>query len=401
MVCIAINLLLLLSLTALSILSVTSATTIGVTYSTSFSVGVAPERVAEKVVSMKIPAVRLLDSNPAMIGAFAYTNVSLFLSIPNPLVPLLASNSAVAKQWVHRHVLPFYPHTKISIISVGNDDIADSPDVSRFLLRAMQHVRRSLKDHRIYKISVSTTFSLFNIVSMARPPSAARFQQPNGEVILRPILQFLERTNSSFLINLHPYSLYRSSWTFTIGFCLLQVSPYGFITDPATGIKYTNLFDVMLDSLVRSLADMGHAKIPVIVAETGWPSSGIDASEVDATLLYGRLFFTSLIAHLRGNGTTLKNRGPSEVYLFELLDKDCDGLRNWGLLYNNMTNKYGELVYAVDHHDPIIDPLVAGLVIGAILGVGVLIFGIRRGWTYEDFEKFFDFLRKILDHLKR
>ncbi|CAA7060395.1 unnamed protein product [Microthlaspi erraticum] len=343
---IAFYLLLLFSITAVAIPPTSSAATIGVTYSTpgsiSDSVQLSPDKIAEKIVSMKIPAVRLLDSNPAMIRAFAYTNVSLFLSVPNPLVPLLASNRSLAMRWVYRHVLPFYPRTKISVISVGNDAISYSPDVSPFLLRAMQNVHLSLTDLRIYKISVSTTFSFFNIVPTAFPPSAAQFQQPNGEVIIRPILQFLERTNSSFLINLYPYNIYRSNFPIPIGFALFEETPFNFRDDLTTGVRYRNLFDMMVDAVISSMAVMGHENLPLIVAETGWPSSGIDAGEVDATMLYSEMFLRALLTHLRsGSGTPLRKEGVSEVYVFELVEKEAkQGIRNWGLLHHNMTSKY-------------------------------------------------------------
>ncbi|KAJ4895925.1 Glycosyl hydrolase superfamily protein [Raphanus sativus] len=326
----------------------TSATTIGVTYSTPTSISttsaaaLSPDRIAAKVVSMKIPAVRLLDSSPSMIRAFAYTNVSLFLSVPNPLVPLLASNRSLAMRWCYRHVLPFYPRTRISIISVGNDVVSYSPDVSPFLLRAMQNVHLSLADLRIYKISVSTTFSFFNVVPTAFPPSSAQFQEPTGEVIIRPILQFLERTNSSFLINLFPYNVYRSIFSIPVGFALFEEGPFNFRDDLTTGVRYRNLFDMMVDAVISSMAVMGHENLPVIVAETGWPSSGIDAGEVDATLLYSEMFLKALLGHLRsGVGTPLRKEGVAEVYVFELVEKEAkQGIRNWGLLHHNMTSKY-------------------------------------------------------------
>ncbi|CAH8360488.1 unnamed protein product [Eruca vesicaria subsp. sativa] len=323
----------------------TTATTIGVTYTTSTSSPLSPDKLAAKVVSMNIPSIRLLDSNPTLIRAFAYTNVSLFLSVPNPLVPLLASNRSLAMRWCYRHVLPFYPRAKISTISVGNDVVSYSPDVSPFLLRAMQNVHLSLADLRIYKISVSTTFSFFNIVPTAFPPSSAQFQEPNGEVIIRPILQFLERTNSSFLVNLFPYNMYRSSFSIPVGFALFEEGPFNFRDDLTTGVRYRNLFDMMVDAVISAMAVMGHENLPVVVAETGWPSSGIDGGEVDATLLYSEMYLKGLLGHLRsGGGTPLRREGVAEVYVFELVERDDDGkrgVRNWGLLHRNLSSKYG------------------------------------------------------------
>ncbi|KAF8044822.1 hypothetical protein N665_6503s0001 [Sinapis alba] len=124
-----------------------SAAKVGVTYSTpdfsSGSVQVSPQRIVAKIVSMEIEAVRLLDPTPEMIGAFASTKVSLFLSVPNPLVPMFASDRLQAFDWVKLHVLPFHNRTKISMISVGNDVSSTWPEAPPplFLLQAIKNVR--------------------------------------------------------------------------------------------------------------------------------------------------------------------------------------------------------------------------------------------------------------------
>ncbi|ESQ44332.1 hypothetical protein EUTSA_v10006480mg, partial [Eutrema salsugineum] len=315
-------LLLLISFTAIAIPSITSATTIGVTYSnpasTYSSIPILPEKIASKVVAMNFQAVRLLDSNPEMIRAFADTNVAILLSIPNPMIPVLASNLSLASLWVYHNVFVFYPRTKISVISVGDDVISSysSPDdPPLFLLRAMQNVQKSLENLGIFKISVSTTFSFSSIIPNAFPPSSAKFEQGNGEAIIRPILRFLERTNSSFIIKIDPYEMYRSRSSTTIGFAIFESSSFNFREDLTTGVKYHNLFDMMVDAVISSMAVMGHENLPVIVAETGWPSTG----GIGATPYYSWRFLRSLIGHLRrGSGTPLRKGGPLEVYIFEL-----------------------------------------------------------------------------------
>ncbi|CAH8277977.1 unnamed protein product [Arabidopsis lyrata] len=91
-----------------------------------------------------------LDSNPAVISAFAYTNVSLLLSSSYPcfksfardaLGPYLCASLPISQQFPSPEVSPF------------------------FLLRAMQNVHISLSDLRIYGISVSTTFSFFDLTT--------------------------------------------------------------------------------------------------------------------------------------------------------------------------------------------------------------------------------------------
>ncbi|CAA0827029.1 Glycosyl hydrolase superfamily protein, partial [Striga hermonthica] len=43
--------------------------------------------------------------------------------------------------------------------------------------------------------------------------------EPIGSLLIRPLLHFLSETNSSFLINLYPYRIYRINSEIPIAFC--------------------------------------------------------------------------------------------------------------------------------------------------------------------------------------
>ncbi|KAJ0045056.1 hypothetical protein Pint_06425 [Pistacia integerrima] len=319
-----------------------SLTTIGITYTSPTTTTTAnPEHIASTVTSLNFQAVRLPGADPSIIRAFAYTNTSLLLSIPNILVPPLASNRSLALGWLYRHVLPFYPRSRISLISVGNDVFDSTPDFSPFLLPAIRNVYLALRDLDINKVPVSTTFSFYNIITTSFPPSSARFEEPAGSLILKPLLQFLDDTNSSFLVNLYPYNMYRLYNEIPLGFALFQDFPFNFRDDLVTGVRYKNLFDMMADSVVSAMVVAGHVNTPIIVAEIGWPSSGADSGEVEATRVYVEMYLKGLVAHLRsGLGTPLRKEGIAEVYIYELVDKEGKGNRSWGILHQNLTKKY-------------------------------------------------------------
>ncbi|XP_052185319.1 glucan endo-1,3-beta-glucosidase 12 [Diospyros lotus] len=335
--------LILLSLLFASGVSSLPVTTIGVTYNPSRVAHhpPSPDHVASRIQSsLKLfSAVRLPDPDPATIRAFAYSNISLLLNVPNSLLPALAANASAAKLWLYTHVLPFYPRARISTISVGSDALLD-PDVADpdlRLLPALRNLHRSLRDLGIHSIAVSTTFSFVHVITTAFPPSAAEFQQPLADLLVKPLLQFLDQTNSSFLINLHPYSVYSLNHDIPIGYALFQEEPFSFRDDPLTGVRYRNLFDTMVDAVISAMAVAGHENIPVIVTETGWPS--------DDDSNYSEMYIKGLIRHLRsGLGTPLRKEGVAETYIYQLLDapddKNQSQRQNWGILYPNMTNKY-------------------------------------------------------------
>ncbi|XP_073024741.1 glucan endo-1,3-beta-glucosidase 13-like [Primulina eburnea] len=339
-----------------------SATTVGVTYNTMTPDVPPPEHVVPVLQSLKISAVRLLNPSPAAVRSFAYTNISLLLSVPNYLIPSFAANRSAADLWLYSHVLPYHPRTRISLISVGSDAITDvattysTQDPSTILLSAMQNLHLSLRDLGVHTVRVSTTFSFVEIMTTSFPPSAAEFQEPISSLILRPLLQFLDETNSSLLINLYPYNVYRINAEIPIGFALFQENPFNFRDDVVTGVRYRNLFDMMVDAVVAAMAVAWQENIPVIVTETGWPSE----TEPQAAGNYAEMYLKGLMKHLRsGLGTPLRKEGVTEAYVYQLFDESnskyngssANGTydyastreragQHWGIMHPNLTMKF-------------------------------------------------------------
>ncbi|XP_054788471.1 glucan endo-1,3-beta-glucosidase [Prosopis cineraria] len=346
-----------ISLFLLSLLPlVPSLPCFGVTYSSpsnsSHPRSHPPFLLPAAIHSLNLASLRLEDSDPSIIRSFLYTNVSLFLTIPNYLVPPIAANRSAALSWLYVHVVPFYPRAKISTISVGNDFVDASPDSVDQLLPAIRNLHLSLRDLGIRKISVSTSFSFVSAISTPFPPSAAQFREPPGDNVIGPLLRFLRDTNSSFLINVYPYNLYRLRSEIPIGIALFQEHAFNFRDDVTTGVRYYNLFDMMIDAVVSAMAVAGYENIPIIVTETGWPSASSTGNEADANKVYAEIYLKGLVKHLKsGKGTPLRKEGLSEVYIYELFDKEPERGkhplgRSWGILYPNLTMKYHHIDFS-------------------------------------------------------
>ncbi|KAK6933062.1 Glycoside hydrolase family 17 [Dillenia turbinata] len=317
-----------------------SLPTLGVTYTPTSTH--TPEQIATTLRNLKLHRVRLPpETDPNTVRAFSYSNISLLLTLPNNLIPAVSSNRSAALQWLYRHVIPFYPRAHISTISVGTNILDSSSDLTEDILPAIRNVHLSLHDLGIHRISVSTTLSFINVMTTAFPPSSAEFQEPVGELLIKPLLQFLKETNSSFLMDLYPYNVYRMNSEIPIGFALFQEDRFNYRDDTVTGVRYRNLFDMMVDSVVTAMAVAGHENIPIAVVETGWPSGG---GESDANEVYAELYLKGLVKHLNGGlGTPLRKEGVAETYIYELFDdanRDTKIGKNWGVLYSNLTKKY-------------------------------------------------------------
>ncbi|KAL5709253.1 hypothetical protein ACHQM5_019964 [Ranunculus cassubicifolius] len=297
--------------------------------------------------TLKINSIRLPDSDPDIIRSFSYSGISLLLSIPNSFIPQIADNQSEALRWLNRHVTPFYPRVHISTISVGNNVVSDlgNGNVSDVVIYAMRSVRESLDELGITKISVSTSFSFTDVITTAFPPSSGEFHESVTESLMKPVLQFLAETHSPFLISVYPYELYRTEPTIPLGYALFEEPAFMYRDDTMSGVRYRNLFDSMVDSVITAIAKLGHENIPVIVTETGWPNID-ETKDVDADRIYAEMYIRGLVRHVKsGRGTPLRKEGVPETYVFELFDNSeindtSEIRRQWGILNQDMTQKY-------------------------------------------------------------
>ncbi|XP_004251443.2 LOW QUALITY PROTEIN: glucan endo-1,3-beta-glucosidase [Solanum lycopersicum] len=346
--------------TAVTATGSTATTTIGFTYSAAVDNSPPPEHVVTALQSLNIPAVRLLNPSPTLIRAFSYSNISLLLTVPNYLVGAFAANRSAATVWVYNNVLPFHPRARISLISVGSDVISSTggpgiTDPTTALVPAMQNLHHALIDLGIRTVSVSTTFSFINVITTAFPPSAAEFQEPVNSLVIRPVLEFLEETNSSLLMNVYPYNVYRLHGEIPISFALFQEGPFNFRDDVVTGVRYHNLFDMMVDAVIAAMAVSGYENVPLILTETGWPSND-EHMNAEESQMYAEKYLQGLISHLKsGLGTPLRKEGAAQAYIYQLFDDgpESNSKKNnltsdggetvhqyWGVMYHNMTMKY-------------------------------------------------------------
>ncbi|KAJ7966744.1 putative Glucan endo-1,3-beta-glucosidase [Quillaja saponaria] len=302
-----------------------------------------PSATAQLLQSTSIEKVRLYGSDPAIIKALANTGIGIVIGAANGDIPGLASDPNFANNWINSNVLPFYPASKIILISVGNEVISSNDqNLMNQLLPAMQNVQNALNAASLGgKIKVSTVHTMA-VLRQSEPPSSGSFH-PNLGNVLKGLLEFNSATGSPFAINPYPYFAYQSDpRPETLAFCLFQ--PNAGRVDSNTGIKYMNMFDAQVDAVRSALNSMGFKNVEIVVAETGWPYKG-DSNEVGPSLENAKAYNGNLIAHLRSMvGTPLMPGKSVDTYLFALYDEDLKpgpaSERSFGLFKPDLTAAY-------------------------------------------------------------
>ncbi|XP_002967295.2 glucan endo-1,3-beta-D-glucosidase [Selaginella moellendorffii] len=308
-----------------------------------------PNQVLQLLTSATdIRKVKLFDAEPSVLSAFSNTDFSLVVSAPNYMLSDLASDQSKALNWLTSSVASFYPATNITHIAVGNEVFSQTDGALKAnLLPAMKNVYSALEKLKLHKrIKVSTPHAM-SVLSSSFPPSNGSFSDTTRASLMPPLLQFLNDTGNPFMINVYPFFAYSTSpKSVSLDFVLFR-STKGEL-DPMSGLSYANMFDAQLDAVHFAMQSLGFDRIPLLVSETGWPSSG-DDSETGASVENAREYIRNLVKHVTStSGTTpVRPSSPTEVYIFALFNEDQKpgpkSERNFGLFQPN-----GSPVYSSD-----------------------------------------------------
>lgn len=101
-----------------------------------------------------IDSVKIFDTNPDILRAFANTSISVTVTARNEDIPALA-NGIEARRWVSRYISPFYPQTKIKYICAGSEVLfSNVTDWINNLVPAMKSLHSALVKAGIQDIKV-------------------------------------------------------------------------------------------------------------------------------------------------------------------------------------------------------------------------------------------------------
>ncbi|XP_073056131.1 glucan endo-1,3-beta-glucosidase 14-like [Primulina eburnea] len=311
-----------------------------------------PDKVLDLLRSLKLSKVRIYDTNPQILTSFANSTVQLIVTVENEILPTLTDpNQAV--QWVYTHIEPYFPSTRITGISVGNEVFTGGDTtLITYLVPAMVNIHAALVRLGLDQfIKVSSPNSLA-VLQESYPPSAGSFQaELNG--VMPQILRFLATTKSPFWINAYPYFAFKDEPNnIPLNYVLMNPNPG--MLDPYTNLHYDNMLYAQVDAVIFAMARLGFGGIEVRVSETGWPSKG-DSNEIGATIENAATYNRNLFRRqLENEGTPLRPNMRLEIYLFALFNEDMKPgpttERNYGLFHPDGTMAYNIGLSALSSH---------------------------------------------------
>ncbi|OMO56499.1 Glycoside hydrolase, family 17 [Corchorus capsularis] len=152
-------------------------------------------------------------TTPEVIHALSHSDVPIAVSVAGNVLSEVSSSVLKAESWLRLHVLAHFPAIKITTIVVGETLFChkDHEDQSLgLLLPSLKNIHHSLTRWGLEKdIKVSAAFS-----SSCLHQNSAFFSEDLKEKVIRPLLEFLQRTNSTYSINPPNLSPLHESLTF-------------------------------------------------------------------------------------------------------------------------------------------------------------------------------------------
>ncbi|MFS7949930.1 putative glucan endo-1,3-beta-D-glucosidase [Helianthus anomalus] len=312
---------------------------IGVNYGTTADNLPSPKEVAQFLKeSTIIDRIKIFDMNSEIMKAFAKTDIYVTITVPNGDIPSLTDSDKAGK-WVQDKIKPYYPDTKIRYIAVGNEILHwGTKEQIDNVVPAMKTLHEALEKAGMGEIKVTTPHSL-GILASSDPPSSGAFRTGWDTGIIKPMLEFLNQTQSGFMVNPYPYFGYSPG---NDSYCLFHPNP-GFL-DPKTGNKYDNMFDGLMDAVYSAMKKLGYADVPIIVGETGWPSLGepwLKWVNVENAKSYNGEMIKKSTSK---DGTPLMPGKSFEIYIFALFNENQKpgslAERNFGLFKPDFTEVY-------------------------------------------------------------
>ncbi|XP_024386814.1 glucan endo-1,3-beta-D-glucosidase [Physcomitrium patens] len=292
---------------------------VGVNYGTLGNNLPTPSQVAQLLLSTSLRNVKIYNADKAIMEAFANTNIRLVVGIGTESIPLLASSPAAAQSWVQSNIAAHMPATQVTALAVGNEVFTTSPQMSSQLVPAMMNIHTALVNLKLDTIKVGTPHNL-QVLQKSFPPSSGTFRA-NISNELKSLLAFLSTTNNPIMINFYPYFAYRDDpKNVSLNYALFQ--PDTGVTDVNTGLHYDNMLDAQLDAVYSAMERFGYHNIPVLISETGWPSSG-DPTEIAASATNAQIYNQNLLKYIASNkGTPLRPSSSVDAYIFALFNEN-------------------------------------------------------------------------------
>ncbi|KAL5556807.1 hypothetical protein UlMin_039043 [Ulmus minor] len=172
-----------------------------------------------------IELLNLYTTTPETLQEMSHSSLTLAVSLSDEHLNEVSSNVLKAETWLRTYVLAHYPATPITSIVAGNTFLCRREQDYKLslLLPSLKNIHHSLKRWGLeMDIKITASFS-----SSCLQPNSAFCDGDFAQNFVRPLMQFLQSTNSTYSLNppskFSPLSAQSSSLVFSHLECMKKL----------------------------------------------------------------------------------------------------------------------------------------------------------------------------------
>ncbi|XP_049392729.1 glucan endo-1,3-beta-glucosidase-like [Solanum stenotomum] len=292
--------------------------TIGVCYGRVGTNLPPPSEAINVIKANDISRIRLFNPHPEVLQPFSGTGIDLLIGVPNEILPTLANSPVKTSiKWLQSNIFAYVSPNQVKYLVVGNEIFLEDPFYSPYIVPSISKLYQALQTLGLATTIKVSSSHASTILSNTYPPSSSGTFESNVKQILVPLLQFLRDTRSPLMVNVYPFFAYINNPKYvSLDHALLNRSSY---MEYDKNLAYDNMFDASIDAFVYAMEKEGFNDIPVMVTETGWPTSGTDGASIDNAFTYNE----NIVRRALNNVGTPKRPGVGlDIFLFDMFDEN-------------------------------------------------------------------------------
>ncbi|KAE8680697.1 hypothetical protein F3Y22_tig00111372pilonHSYRG00171 [Hibiscus syriacus] len=242
---------------------------LGVNWGVIASHPLDPKIVVQMIKDNGIKKVKIFHAEKEVLNALAGTDLEVMVRIPNESLESLSEKYSVAQAWVKANITTYMGKKRANFkyVAVENEPFLTSYNgtFTNLTLPAMKNVLKALNEAGHGKdIKVSSPLNGDVYTTPTYKPSDGIFR-PDIADIMGDICAFLDENDSTFIVNIYPFlNLYQNPG-FPENYAFFHNDDSSSMDD--NGVKYRNVLDANIDTLVAALKVAKFPDIPIIVGE--------------------------------------------------------------------------------------------------------------------------------------
>lgn len=289
-------------------MSPSGAHIVGVNFALKLQMDPLPNRFAANKLRAHFPKLtkaKIFDHDKNVLNALREEGFEhVVMAVPNDKVNELARDKQYADSLVCDVIKPQIRDGLSMSVAIANEPFApwNGLDVGD-LVSAFRNLHGSLEANNLSSAVKITIPFYFGILEKSYPPSEGSFAKTKISA-LKTLTTLLYETGSTFDINIYPFFSHRDnpqdvSLPYALGESAITVD----------GVKYNGLLQAQVAAVRAALLAIDgcftERGLPIVIGETGWPTAGHQAANVENAAKY------------------IKNAVASRIpiYLFEAFDE--------------------------------------------------------------------------------